>query len=209
MNRHSENPRPEIYLNETWVNQNISVEQCWTNKEGTIGPQTKTGRVGRFIILHAGSTEGFVPGGLLMFKSKYGNKRDYHNSMNSQTFRKCFLEQLMPNIPPRSLIIMDNASYHNMQLNKAPSGNSRKGDIIKWLWDNKIPRDASHTRAKPYQLVQLHTKDKLRYEMDELAAAAGHNVFRLPPYYCQFNPIELIWTQIKQEIRKTQITSSS
>ncbi len=41
MNRHTENPRPEIYLNETWVNQNISVEQCWTNKEGTFGPHTK------------------------------------------------------------------------------------------------------------------------------------------------------------------------
>ncbi len=162
----------------------------------------KTGRGGRFIIHHAGSTEGFVPGGLLMFMSKYENKRDYHYSLNSQTFRKCFLEQLMPNIPPRSLIIMDNASYHNMQLNKAPSGNSRKGDIIKWLWDNKIPHDASHTRAELYQLVQLHKKDKLRYEIDKLAAAAGHKVLRLPPYYCQFNPIELIWDQIKQEIRK-------
>ncbi len=107
----------------------------------------KNGRDGRFIIIHAGSTEGFVPGRLLMFKSKYGNKRDYHDSMNSHTFRKWFLEQLLPNIPPRSLIIMDNAPYHNMQLNKAPSGNSRKGDIIKWLWDNKIPHDASHTRA--------------------------------------------------------------
>lgn len=62
MNRHSENPRPEIYMAETWVNQNISVDQCWTNK-GTIGPHTKTGRGGRFLMLHAGSTEGFVPGG--------------------------------------------------------------------------------------------------------------------------------------------------
>ncbi len=116
MNRHSENPRPEIYLDETWVNQNISVEQCWTNKEGTIGPHAKTGRGGRFIILHAGSTEGFVPGGLLMFKSKYGNKRDYHDSMSSQTFRKWFLELLKSNISLRSLI-MDNARYHNMESN--------------------------------------------------------------------------------------------
>lgn len=37
-NRLSENPRPEIYLDETWVNQNTSVEKCWTNKDLTQKP---------------------------------------------------------------------------------------------------------------------------------------------------------------------------
>ena len=202
MNRRSEDPRPEIYLDETWINQNIAVEQCWTNKEGTIGPRTKSGKGGRFIIVHAGSSEGFVPGALLMFKSRVGNKGDYHDSMNSQTFKKWFIEQLLPNIPARSLIIMDNAPYHNMQLNKAPSGSSRKGEIIKWLSDNKIAHDSSHTRAELLQLVQLHKKSNLRYDIDELAATTGHKVLRLPPYYCQFNPIELIWAQVKDDIKK-------
>jgi len=28
----------------------------------------------------------------------------------------------------------------------------------------------------------------------------GHEVIRLPPYHCQYNPIELIWAQVKGEI---------
>ena len=29
----------------------------------------------------------------------------------------------------------------------------------------------------------------------------GHAIARLPPYHCHLNPIELIWGQVKQEIR--------
>lgn len=28
----------------------------------------------------------------------------------------------------------------------------------------------------------------------------GHEVIRLPRYYCQYNPIEMIWAQIKGEV---------
>jgi hypothetical protein len=30
----------------------------------------------------------------------------------------------------------------------------------------------------------------------------GHEVIRLPPYHCQYNPIELIWAQVKAEVAK-------
>ena len=35
------------------------------------------------------------------------------------------------------------------------------------------------------------------YEIDKIAKDFGHCVIRLPPYYCEFNPIELIWAQVK------------
>lgn len=38
------------------------------------------------------------------------------------------------------------------------------------------------------------------YELDEEAYKAGHEVVRLPTYHCQYNPIELIWAQIKNEV---------
>ena len=37
---------------------------------------------------------------------------------------------------------------------------------------------------------------------DKLATENGHTVLRLPPYYCVFNPIELIWHQVKSNIRR-------
>ncbi|KAK4307375.1 hypothetical protein Pmani_020894 [Petrolisthes manimaculis] len=34
--------RPEVYVDETWVNQNECVEQCWTISDGSVGPKIKT-----------------------------------------------------------------------------------------------------------------------------------------------------------------------
>ena len=62
-----------------------------------------------------------------MFQSK--SMKDYHEEMDSDRFLKWFKEQLIPNIPPNSFIVLDNASYHSRELNKAPTSNSRKTDM--------------------------------------------------------------------------------
>lgn len=200
-NRSSDNPRSEIYLDETWVNQNECVSKCWTTPDGAMGPKVKTGRGARFIVVHAGGVNGFVPGGLLMFKSKNGNKGDYHDSMNHETFSEWFEKQLLPNIPPRSLIIMDNASYHNKMLNKAPVKRSRKEEIIRWLEYNDIAHNPAHTKPELLNIVK-NNMDRQIYAIDHLASEHGHEVLRLPPYHCQLNPIELVWAQVKDHIRK-------
>lgn len=33
--------------------------------------------------------------------------------------------------------------------------------------------------------------------MDELVKSTGREILRLPPYHCKFNPIELVWAQVK------------
>ncbi|KAL4119462.1 hypothetical protein QTP88_012269 [Uroleucon formosanum] len=37
----------------------------------------------------------------------------------------------------------------------------------------------------------------------------GHEMVRLPPYHCQYNPIELIWAQVKSEVAKKKTASSN
>lgn len=128
-----------MYLDETWVNQNECVAKCWSTADGTVGPKLKTGKGSRFIILHAGGEDGFVPGGLLMFRSRNGSRGDYHDSMNHEYFRAQFEDQLLPNILSRSLIIMDNATHHSKALNKVPNRSCRKSDIIEWLMEHNIP----------------------------------------------------------------------
>lgn len=206
-NRKSSTPKKEIYIDETWVNQNESVSKCWTTGDGDVGPKLKSGRGERFIIVHAGGENGFVPGGLLLFRSKNGNKGDYHDSMNSQCFSKWFKDQLLPNLPNECLIIMDNASYHNKIVNKAPTRNSKKADIVQWLLNNEVVHDSSETKHELLQLVARH-KNKEQYEIDETARKNGHDILRLPPYHCNLNPIELIWAQIKTEIRKHNSNSN-
>lgn len=186
--------RPEVYLDETWVNQNECVAKCWTTG-GTVGPKIKTGKGGRFIILHAGGKNGFIPEGLLMFKSANGNKSDYHDAMDHERFLKWFTEQLLPNIEKNSLIIMDNASYHSKKRNKMPTSKNRKDEIIAWLTSNKIMFDKTLTKVELLDITKQYN-DKEIYIIDEIARAHGHEILRLPPYHCQLNPIELIWAQI-------------
>jgi len=136
-----------------------------------------------------------------MFRSRNGSRGDYHDSMNHECFREWFEHQLLPHIPSRSLIIMDNATYHSKVMNKAPNRTSKKSDIIEWLREHNIPHDESHTKVELIHLVDLHKTVK-KYVIDELAREHGHEVLRLPAYHCNLNPIELIWAQVKAEVRK-------
>lgn len=34
----------------------------------------------------------------------------------------------------------------------------------------------------------------------------GHEVVRLPPYHCEYNPIELIWAQVKGQVAAKNFT---
>jgi hypothetical protein len=74
-----------------------------------------------------------------------------HSEINSVIFNKWVEEQLVPALPPKSLVVMDNASYHSVikEGTKAPTSATRKGDMQKWLKDKKIPSnitlDIPHT----------------------------------------------------------------
>ena len=139
-----------IYLDETFLNANHTVNKCWLIV-GERVIQVPTRKGSRIIILHAGSKDGFVNNGLLTFQSKT-KSADYHEEMNAETFTKWFTEQLLPHIPPNSLIVTDNAPYHSMQSNKIPTMSSRKADMQQWLSGNTIHFDRSWVRAQLYNL---------------------------------------------------------
>ncbi|KAK4325758.1 hypothetical protein Pmani_003701 [Petrolisthes manimaculis] len=169
--------------------------------EGSVGPKVKTGKGARFIILHEGGSNGFIPGALLMFRSKNGSKGYYHDAMNCDGFNTWFVDQLLPNIEENSLIVMDNASYHSRKVNKAPAYSSRKSVIIEWLSENNISYDATLNKPELMEICRQNI-EKSRYEIDDIAALQGHEVLRLPPYHCELNPIELIWAKVKTKVKK-------
>jgi hypothetical protein len=50
-----------------------------------------------------------------MFKS--GTKSgDYHHEMNFDNYERWLKTKLIPNLPPNSVLLVDNAAYHNVQL---------------------------------------------------------------------------------------------
>ncbi|XP_037508195.1 uncharacterized protein LOC119383981 [Rhipicephalus sanguineus] len=92
---------------------------------------------------------------------------------------------------------MDNAPYHSVQLETLPSTPSRKAEIQSWLTQKNIPWSNDQLKPDLNQLVNQNKHRFSEYRIDALAKVAGHYIVRLPPYHCEFNPIEMVWSQAK------------
>lgn len=197
--RVNKDTRPIVYLDETWVNQNHTKSFIWQDKNRSGGLKVPLGKGGRLIVCHAGSAKfGFISGAKLVFRSGSSNN-DYHSEMTYDVFKQWYVNMLH-SLEEGCVIVMDNASYHSVLTEKPPSSNTRKAEIEKWLEEKSIPHDNSKTRNELLALVRLHKQKYRTYELDKISAELGHEVIRLPPYHCQYNPAELIWAQVKKEV---------
>ena len=125
MKRNRVDKRPEVFLDETWLNSHAAPERLWVDCDGSGGWRRPSGKGQRLIILHAGHCKGWVPGCELVFRSKTKSE-DYHDEMNTQHFMEWFEHSFLPQLPPQSLIIVDNAKYHNAVVEKVPTKSSTK-----------------------------------------------------------------------------------
>jgi transposase len=206
--------RKIFYLDETWINEGHTKTKIWVDEsiksarqafiEGfSTGLKDPCGKGKRLIILHIGSDEGFVDGGLLIFEGSKGG--DYHQEMNATVFETWFAK-ILKTLPNNAVIVLDNASYHSRKVEKIPTTSWRKGDIQNWLASKNMAFESAMLKAELLMLVKQHKHKFERYAVDELAVQEGKTVLRLPPYHCELNPIELIWAQIKNEVASKNIT---
>ncbi|XP_073962915.1 uncharacterized protein [Choristoneura fumiferana] len=99
----------------------------------------------------------------------------------------------------RYIIVMDNASYHMKQVNKAPTMQNLKATLREWLCSKNIPFEESFTKAELLGLIN-ENKPLPVYKTEELLNENGHEVLKLPPYHCDLNPIEMIWSLAKRRV---------
>ena len=164
------------------------------------GIRKPSGKGSRLIILHAASDNGWINGADLVFQSNKATG-DYHDEMTSEHFEEWFHDSLMPNIPPNSLIVMDNAPYHSRRLEPVPTMSSRKQVMQDWLTQHGIEFPENALKRELYSLIKMSSFTP-KYAVDEMAKVARHEVVRLPPYHCELNPIELAWSQVKRFIKE-------
>jgi transposase len=193
--------RPEVYLDESYINQNHSNAFVWYSSDEGPWIQNPSGQGERLIIMDAITDQGWVEGARVVFTSTR-NTGDYHGQMNGELFHQWFSEKLLPQIPERALIVMDNASYHNVLAeHSAPTAVCSKANIRTWLEANRIPcRDD----CLKVELVEMLNKlaPAPSYVIDELAAQQGHEVVRTPPYHPELQPIETCWGVLKNEVAR-------
>ncbi|KAE9522154.1 hypothetical protein AGLY_017414 [Aphis glycines] len=187
--------RPIYYLDETWVNAGETTSKTWVDKivnsprdaflrGPTTGQKEPSGKGKRLIVVHIGSSDGFVVGGLLCFESKK-NTDDYHDEMNGDAFYDWFAN-ILPLLHENAVIVMDNASYHSVK--KHTRGNR------------------SNNGQQLLERVKILKPQFNEYVIDELAKSADKTVLRLPPYHCELNPIELAWASVKNYVKMNNST---
>jgi hypothetical protein len=100
--------------------------------------------------LHAGHKNGFLKGCDYFLHSKIEH-RDYHRTMNGDLFKNWVENQLIPalrELSGKTVIIMDNAPYRSVVLNKLPTSNVSKSKLQEWASSQNITFDQSLNKKK-------------------------------------------------------------
>ncbi|CAG4982209.1 unnamed protein product [Colias eurytheme] len=193
-----------VYTDESYVHTTHVQNKCWKSVKEVSPLQKKLSKGMRVIIVHAGGCQGFVPNACLIYKAN-STTGDYHDNMNFENYKTWLTKQLLPNLPKNSVIIMDNASYHNVVSEKCPNSNSNKSIMQEWLTEKNIPFEESMKKIELYDII-LKNKDRFqRFAIDELVRSKGHEILRLPPYHPELNPIEKIWGILKNYVDKKNL----
>ena len=173
-------------------------------KESNFSLQAPFSRGERLIVLHAGSKAGFLKGNELVWMAK-SSTADYHDEMNGDNFFKWVQEKLIPRLPPKSVLIIDNAPYHNLQVDKCPTQASRKADIQAWLTRQQIPFRATLLKAELLQICKQHKLTPI-FLLDNILKEYGHACIRLPAYHADLNLIKLIRVTMKGYIARRNVS---
>ncbi|XP_077545727.1 uncharacterized protein LOC144158585 [Haemaphysalis longicornis] len=108
--------------------------------------------------------------------------------------------------PSGNVIVMDSASYHSRWNEAVPTTNSIKRTITEWLDSKGIQYSAELTKKQLLGIVARVKPRFISYRVYTAAQKAGFIVVRLPPYHFEFNPIELIWAEIKNAVAAATTT---
>ena len=152
LKKYRDEGRPIVFTDESYAHSSHSKGKAWSDgsAKGLKRPLSKGQRI---VMVHAGSKAGFVPNALLMFKS--GSKsEEYHDDMNYSNYEKWLRTQLIPNLSPNSVVVIDNAPYHNKLLNPAPTSNDKKAIMESWLVEKGIPYEKDMRKPQLYDLIK-------------------------------------------------------
>lgn len=122
--------------------------------------------------------------------------------MSSTNFKKWIIEKHVPNLKETSIIVMDNALYHRICVNKMEKG------IQLWLAQNKLECDEGLKKPQQLEIIKINRPEPI-YKIEKILAENGHSCLYLPPYHCDLNPIELIWSKMKRNVAYVNIYHKS
>ena len=118
----------------------------WLPNDGSDAPKISSGKGKRLIVQHVGTrSEGLIDGCDVVFLAK-------SKEMNSFVFLEWFENQLMPAQKNPSLVVLDNASCHNVKTEDTmcPNFSQKKAVLQNYLTQHNIPFSATDTKKVLY-----------------------------------------------------------
>ena len=191
-----------VFMDETWYDTHDVVKKAWSDNSGrcNVSKFISKGNLPCRIGIWIYTKQSFICG-----KSLSKTSADYHQDMNSDVFERWLEKQLLPNLPQKCVLIIDNANYHSRQEVKVPTQATKKAEILEFMMKKNIPIPSPvPTRPVLLERIKLFQVEKEHF-VDNLIRRDGHEVLRLPPYHCVLNAIELGWSKLKRTIRSENV----
>ena len=124
--------------------------------------------------------------------------------MNSEKFIGLLRGKLIPNLPPKSVVDFDNASYHSVQEDKCPTQASRKVDMQAWLTKHNVAWSNDMLKVELLELCRTH-RPLPTYFVDETLKQHEHRDCDPLPPYAELNSNELIWAMLKGKVAPSNL----
>ena len=106
------------------------------------------------------------------------------------------------------VIVLDNAKYNSRYVEKTPTMNMKKNDMIAFMINHGI-EIPDPLPTKPVLLQKIRQANIFKkFVIDIMAKEAGFSVLRLPPCHCVLNLIEMVWNQLKHHTRHLNVYTS-
>ena len=133
----------------------------------------------------------------------------YKKNMNAENFEHWMIKVILPRAPRKSVLVMDNCSYHKRIPNKKPTSGQNKAELIKYIVDNDFGHLLPEFSMSLTKLQLLQIIDGMNIPQDIALYQAfkdkGVELLFLPPYHSEFNPVELVWSQVKPRVKQYNV----
>jgi len=181
-----------VYVEERFLHHHHGGQSSWCSENDCVERMSGKGR--RWCFMHAMQENTLIEGTFLAFEAKKGTGDD-HGQLDWEVFQHWFNEQLLLNLPPCSLIILDRCPFHTVSRDAIVPSQMKKAELQTWLMDRGIQWEEQWLRARLMQEVDRYRDKKPMVEI--VAEEKGHKVLFLPVHHPELHPLELVWATVK------------
>ena len=195
-----------FYHDESWLNLHMTQANVWRNPDGQGGIIMPSGRGGRIVMTHLGSSAtGFLNGGGVLAKG-YTDAEDYHTEFNGPSFMHYLEHHALANMRAGDVLVLDRAPYHTLLTpeTQPPKSSMLKAEVYQYIQRHTgAPDDEllGLTKAELLEIARQHAPEPV-FAAVKLAESKGIIVEFLPVGHPELNPIELMWNRVKAYVRK-------